>query len=391
MFIVLYYLLQVKMNNRIFNDIVYYLLWILYPMAYFMHIGLFRGKQQGCFYQSTTFLILLRLYVFSLFWLPVYYFLPTVAKTWAILYLPFYLDLSEITGERRSEYLKRSGLARFMAWFFNAQIVKTVNIDPGASAAILAVHHHGLLPFASTITLGTEARGYSELFPALRDRVEVAATFLFFVPFWRDLCLMASIVDVNKWVFEKFLRQGTTVVVYPGGAREAQYAYPDSDVIDLRRKQGFLKLSIKHNAPVVPVFSFNETDYMYQLTYDTAKRRFPLLFFSLQAYNKATGIMMPMLFNIMPKLRAPIVTVVGAPILYNKSTGKMVVYDASRPSSASSLSQDSGLAFGEKEEEPSDADVERFSEQYIEHLHRFYSEYAPLYNSKPGRELVIYS
>lgn len=380
-------LIDTAVMNRLFNDLVYYVLWIMYPFAFFMHTGYFRGKQQGPFYQSTFFLVGVRLYVFSLFWLPVYYFLPRVASVWAILYLPFYLDLSEFTGVRRSEYLKRSWLARGIAWFFNVKLVKTVDIDT-ESPAILAVHHHGMLPFASTICIGTEARRFSEKFPALTNRVEVAASFLFLVPFWRDLCLMASICDVNKWTFENFLRSGTTVAVFPGGAREAQYAYPDTDVLDLRRKKGFLRLSMKHNAPVVPVFSFNETDYMYQLTYDTAKRRFPLLFYLLQVYNKATGIMMPMLLNIMPQFRAPIVTVVGAPVLFNRHTGKMVVYDQAR---ASRLRGDAGLAPGAEEEEPSEADVLRFSDQYIAHLHTIYAENAPKYNSTPGRELVIYS
>jgi hypothetical protein len=158
-------------------------------------------------------------------------------------------------------------------------------------------------------------------------------------------------------------------------------------VLDLRRKRGFLKLSMKHNVPLVPVFSFNETDLVYQLTYDTIQKRFPVLHYILHIYNKATGIMMPLPTGL-PQFRAPIVTVVGAPILYDRKTGGMIIYDEAR---AASLRGDAGLAPGEEEREYSEAEVQRFSELYIEYLHKFYAEYAPKYNSTPDRKLTIYS
>lgn len=350
--------------------ITWYLLYVGYGFSYITHTGILRGKEQGPLFQSTAFLIAFRLYMFLVWWLPVYCLSAELAAAF-LAYLPLYLDLSEITGSRISETIRRSAFARFVNDFFSTQLVKTVDIPLSTRPHILAIHHHGLLPFGSVAAVGTEVRGFSELFPALTNRVIVAASFCFMIPMFRDLCLMASICDCSRWCFEKWLRQGVSVAVYPGGAREATYAHPDREWLDLRRKLGFLRLSIKHDAAVVPAFSFNETNHYYQLTFDESKRRFPVFFYVQQVFHEATGVMLPVLFHIWPRLNAPVVTVVGAPIRYQRKASRTA---------------DTGV--GAAEAEPTEAEVEEFMEQYIAHLKALYNQHAPSYNSK-SRTLTI--
>ena len=179
-----------------------------------------------------------------------------------LLYLPLYLDLSEFTGARLSESVRRCALGRWMQSIFGSKLVKTVDIK---CQCIFGIHHHGLLPFGSVVSIGTEAAGFADLFPHNTKRVLVAASYCFMVPFFRDFILAGSIVDCNKWSFEKWLARGYSVGVYPGGAREGMYATPEADILDLKRKKGFLRLAMKHGVPVVPAYSFNEVDHYRQV------------------------------------------------------------------------------------------------------------------------------
>ena len=232
-----------------------YLVYVCYGLAYICHTGLLRGKQQDPFYQGYLFLVLFRLYVYSVLFLPLYYYLSSGYQLVLAMYIPLYLDLSEFNGSRRYDSIKSSWLVHWAKDFFRCKLVKTVDID---EQCLMAVHHHGMLPFASVVNLGTEATGFSELFPSLKDRVVVAASSCFMVPIFRDLIMAASVVDCNKWSMERWIKNGTTVAVFPGGAHEAEFASPgEVEILDLKRKLGFLRLSMKFNIPVVSIVVWN--------------------------------------------------------------------------------------------------------------------------------------
>ena len=267
------------------NFLLRYIAYAGFGCVFVNHTGILRGKQQDSFYQTIAFVFLLRAYVFSLFWIPLYYVSPDVAKIF-LLYAPLYLDLSEFNGKRRMNSWIKEQCSNFVSQYLDAKLIKTVDINV---PCILAMHHHGLLPFAATCSIGTEANDFSLLFPALKDRLLVAASAVFMVPFFRDLALLGSIMDCNKWNMEHWIRHGSTVGVFPGGAREACYSDPENEVLDLKRKLGFLRLSLKYNVPIVPVYTFNETDHFYQLTYHTCQQKYPVLFYINQVFHNTTG------------------------------------------------------------------------------------------------------
>ena len=246
-----------------YNEFVFFLCYMSLGFFYLFVSGLLKGKKQEALYQSTLFLLVTRLYCFSLWWVWIYWLCFPLSLLY-LLYLPFYLDLSEFTGGRLSECIRRGPMGKYAQKFFRSRLVKTVDLDD-VPQCIIAIHHHGLLPFGSVTNIGSEASSFSTLFPTLTKRVIVAASYCFMVPFFRDLILAASIVDCNKWSFERWLQRGYSVAVYPGGAREGMYASPDVDILDLKRKKGFLKLAMKHGVPVVPAYSFNEVDHYKQV------------------------------------------------------------------------------------------------------------------------------
>ncbi len=134
------------------------------------------------------------------------------------------------------------------------------------------------------------------------------------------------------------------------------YAHPDIEMWDLRRKLGFLRLSIKYNVPVIPAISFNETGHYYQLVYDESKRRFPLFFCFQQFFHNITGLMLPVLYHVFPLRTAPVITVVGEPLIFSSNR--------------------------EDEKEPSIEDLTMFMNDYIAALKKLYETYAPIYNAK---------
>lgn len=158
--------------------------------------------------------------------------------------------------------------------------------------------------------------------------------------------------------FENFLVKGHTVCVFVGGAIEAMYSNPDREQLDLRRKKGFLRMSIRHGVPVVPCYTFNEVDYAFQIS-DEFWNKFPFLGMVRYMYNRLSGIILVCaVVNPFP-LMANVTTVMGKP-----------------------------MSFG-PQREPTEEELETAMDQYIVVLTKLYDTYAPVYNSNKNRKLVI--
>ena len=87
---------------------------------------------------------MVRLYIFSLMWLPLYS-LSVPLSSLFICYLPFYIDLAEFNGRRKNESVRRgSGICGCIAFYlkdyFRCKLVKTVDIK---EQCIVGIHPHG--------------------------------------------------------------------------------------------------------------------------------------------------------------------------------------------------------------------------------------------------------
>ena len=58
-------------------------------------------------------------------------------------------------------------LHKWAGWWSPAQLAKTAELDP-AGRYLLGIHPHGVLGNSSLLALGTEALGWSSLFPGIR-------------------------------------------------------------------------------------------------------------------------------------------------------------------------------------------------------------------------------
>ena len=89
--------------------------------------------------------------------------------------------------------------------------------------------------------------------------------YLFLLPILNHMAMPFS--DASKSVVDKALKDGNRVGVSPGGIAEmfVPARHPNDEYILLAKRKGFIKMSIKHNVPVVPVYVFGGTKMFHRL------------------------------------------------------------------------------------------------------------------------------
>ena len=158
--------------------------------------------------------------------------------------------------------------------------MKVVTDHPGQDHAdqtasrdqsILAFVPHGVFPFAFA-------------FGALPDKAQTAfgifqpviatATNLF--PVVRTILKWLSCIDASRSSVDEALGQGRRIGIVPGGIAEMFEGYPkpntkpDEEYAIVRK--GFLRMALKHNVPVVPIYCFGSTKFFKRLHSDLLER-----------------------------------------------------------------------------------------------------------------------
>ncbi|KAI9360852.1 diacylglycerol acyltransferase-domain-containing protein [Zopfochytrium polystomum] len=250
-----------------------------------------------------------------------YWCLTTPSLTpFALAYLIFIaFDTAPETGGRKIGLVRRLPLWTWFRDFFPMSLVKTTDLDPSANYIFL-YHPHGIISLGAFTNFGTEASHFSRLFPGIDLRLLTLDTN-FRLPFFRELLLSLGICSVSRQSCQNVLTKGpgNSIMIVPGGAAEALYAFPGTLDLVLKRRLGFVKLALRHGASLVPVVSFGENDLWQQVpnpkgsTLRTIQETFqryasfspPLLF--------GRGIFSPFSMGFIP-FRTPVVSVVGKPI-----------------------------------------------------------------------------
>ncbi|UJR08480.1 hypothetical protein I4U23_012747 [Adineta vaga] len=214
-------------------------------------------------------------------------------------------------GGRWSERLRRSPICTNFTNYFPLKLIKTEDLDSNRNY-IFGFHPHGSFSFGALGNFGTEATGFSTLFPSIRPHLMLLhLQFLF--PFTREILLRLGACCVSKESCEYFLNgnqgKGHALVIVIGGAREMYLTENDTMKLYLKKRKGFVTLALKHGASLVPVISFGENE-LYQRT-----NCFNLI---------PNGIVWGrFLFGHIP-LRRPVFTVVGKPIHVNQNVNPSI-------------------------------------------------------------------
>ena len=254
-------------------------------------------------------------------------------------------------------FSSQSDIFRFALFFvfsrnyFPLELAVAGSLNPQGKY-VFALQPHGILPFGGMSNIISDCTNATEKLGGLQVRTLVAS-FCFYLPVYREFLLAMGVVDASRYSAGLVLDSGKSLVLVPGGATEALYANPDEDVLYLKSRKGFVKLAMTHGCQIVPIFSFNECATYGQLdmkntTVLWAKRKFQAIF----------GLSLPLITNIIPH-RVPITSVIGDPI------------------SVPHLPK------------PTEEEVEKALEHYIEEFTKFYALHAPTYNLKPKQLRIV--
>ncbi|KAK0096999.1 hypothetical protein PV326_003642 [Microctonus aethiopoides] len=229
-------------------------------------------------------------------------------------------------GQRWTSWNRNSAWWKYFCDYFPLKLVKTVDLDPSKNY-LFCSFPHGILATGAFGAFATEGIGFSKLFPNLVPRI-VTLRQHFMVPFFREFIYGFGACESGRDSIECLLNNhnkisnpnelNNAVVLVVGGAAESLRCRLSQYNIILSKRKGFIRVALKTGAPLVPIFSFGETD-----LYDQIKgNENSLLYKSQEAFRKLTGLSPVLLigrgffqytFGLVPQ-RKPVTIVVGEPM-----------------------------------------------------------------------------
>lgn len=257
-------------------------------------------------------------------------FLCAIPILWPIL-MPYLLytifSSASTSGElsHRWEPIRRSSIWSLFASYYPARLHRSQALEP-TRKYIFGYHPHGIISHGAFAAFGTEALGFSQLFPGITNTL-LTLDSNFRIPLYRDYILALGLASVSRESCTNLLSKGGTngegmgraITIVVGGARESLDAHPRAMKLVLRRRKGFIKLAIRNGADLVPTLGFGENELYDQFQADTH----PFIHKMQLVVKKTMGFTVPLfhargVFNydmgLLP-YRRPLNIVVGRPIL----------------------------------------------------------------------------
>uniref|UniRef100_A0A8C1Z3D9 Acyltransferase n=1 Tax=Cyprinus carpio TaxID=7962 RepID=A0A8C1Z3D9_CYPCA len=227
-------------------------------------------------------------------------------------------------GGRRSTWVRNWTMWKYFRDYFPIRLIKTHNLLPSRNY-IFGYHPHGIFCFGGFCNFGTEATGFSKIFPGIKPSLATLAGN-FRLPVLRDYLMSGGICPVNRNSIDYLLSSngtGNAVVIVIGGAAESLDCAPGMNSVTLKKRKGFVKLALKHGADLVPVYSFGENEVYKQLIFDddswwrTIQKRLQKILGFAPCLFHGCGLFFPESMGLVPYCK-PITTVVGEPITVPK-------------------------------------------------------------------------
>jgi 1-acyl-sn-glycerol-3-phosphate acyltransferase len=112
------------------------------------------------------------------------------------------------------------------------------------------------------------------------------------VPGWRDLLMRCGAVDGTPENCAEVFRQGESVLVFPGGAREAFKGRGDPYKLLWGERLGFARMAVQHRVTIVP-FAALGADEVFELAWDREELLQGPLGSVLQSLNLREDLLIP--------------------------------------------------------------------------------------------------
>jgi len=181
------------------------------------------------------------------------------------------------------------------------------SFDMKKDQAILAFSPHGIFPFSLGFAVLPERA--KEYFGEFRP---VVATATKFYPLLRTILQWLRKVDASKEDVDRALSQGYRIGLAPGGISEMfegypkQGRHPNEECIILNSRKGFIKMALKHQVPIIPIYSFGSSKLLKRLELPLLEKVSNWIRVSLCIFYGVCGLPIP--------FRKKLLYVVGEPI-----------------------------------------------------------------------------
>jgi len=232
----------------------------------------------------------------------------------ALLYAYFYLDGSESRGGRPSAAVFSVWCTISRWWHRTLKSCDLILENKGAlmpsQQYIFALHPHGALPVSAIMQYASSKWDAEVPIPREQTRLLVAG-FCFVMPGLRELYLGGGFVDASKFSAEVCLDAGRSLLVFPGGASEAMWCGPKEDSLVLKSRRGFIRLALQRGLPVVPCYTFGETDVLCP----PGPVPGSALWSFQRAMQKVVGLNVDPGMPLLPRKDVPVSTVIGTPVM----------------------------------------------------------------------------
>ena len=141
----------------------------------------------------------------------VFFFLCAIPLFWPLL-IPYMIYCMTSTAStsgtlsHRSDFLRSLPVWSLFASYFPARLHRTQELPP-TRKYIFGYHPHGILSLGAFGAFATEALGFSQLFPGIRNTL-LTLDSNFRIPIYRDYALAMGIASVSKESCENLLSKG---------------------------------------------------------------------------------------------------------------------------------------------------------------------------------------